>query len=578
MAITPSVVASRTTGVAPLYVFFDCTGTTSDQTSAPWRDIAYRWDFGDTEASWSYGLGRSKNRAFGVCAAHVFETAGTFTVKVQMKDGDATTTEEVEITVDDPDTVFSGTNTICFSTTGTFTGKPTGASEVTTSDFDVAINNNIASGKRLLFRRGETFTSSTEAQIDVAGPGIIGAFGSGAKPLIEMHNGRLFGFGVSGAIRTDWRIMDLELDGNSGASTICFGADHEFDRMLMFRCTCHHTSFVAEFSDFALSGGESLWDEMAFVECDWTNIVGTSGKYGIYFAAERYAVMGCSGNNNGGGEHVIRQAHGVKGVVSNNTLQNPAGSKHCLTLRPPPWGTGVGCIPANTFAQYIVVTQNRFANGNGWVVHIGPQNIDAGTDERIRRCIFEGNWWSGEGGTEQLFIRAADITALNNLFDVSNADGYTGIHVADPGDSPDPNNFVAYNNTFYGSAAGTDWLAIELSLGTGHIVKNNLGYAPNHTSPVVLSGTATASNNSSNAQADNTSPSFVSGTPVNPDDFAIQTGSYAKNAGGSVPVFSDFFGNLRDQGTIDIGMHEFGASEWLIASGSHPPKLTLAWD
>lgn len=47
--------------------------------------------------------------------------------------GHGSWSDSINLTIQNPDTVFSGTNTICFSTAGTFTGKPTGALEVTLS-------------------------------------------------------------------------------------------------------------------------------------------------------------------------------------------------------------------------------------------------------------------------------------------------------------------------------------------------------------------------------------------------------------------------------------------------------------
>jgi len=66
-----------------------------------------------------------------------------------------------------------------------------------------------------------------------------------------------------------------------------------------------------------------------------------------------------------------------------------------------------------------------------------------------------------------------------------------------------------------------------------------------------------ASNNSSTAQVGATSPSFVSGTPSVPANFALNAGSYAINFGASVPVFSDYFRNSRPQG----GGFDLGAAE-----------------
>ena len=105
--IALSLVASRVSGVAPLTVFFDATGTTAAGTPRPFHDLEYRWDFGDAgKGRWSTGSTTGdRNLATGPVAAHVFETPGTYTVNLT---ANAAKSSRV-ITVQDPDMVFSGT-------------------------------------------------------------------------------------------------------------------------------------------------------------------------------------------------------------------------------------------------------------------------------------------------------------------------------------------------------------------------------------------------------------------------------------------------------------------------------------
>ena len=82
--IALSLVSSRVSGVAPLAVFFDATGTTASSTPRPFHDLEYRWDFGDVgSGTWTTGSSAgvsSRNTATGPVAAHVFETPGTYTI------------------------------------------------------------------------------------------------------------------------------------------------------------------------------------------------------------------------------------------------------------------------------------------------------------------------------------------------------------------------------------------------------------------------------------------------------------------------------------------------------------------
>jgi chitodextrinase len=160
-SITPSIAPTRLSGVAPLAVSFDATGTTASSTSRPFHELEYRWDFGDPGGSpvsgttWNAGSRpglSSRNAATGPVAAHVFETPGNYTVVLNVFDGTNAASTSVNITVQDPNVVYAGTNTICFSTSGNFSGCPAGASTITTSNW-LTVRSSLATNRRLLLRR-----------------------------------------------------------------------------------------------------------------------------------------------------------------------------------------------------------------------------------------------------------------------------------------------------------------------------------------------------------------------------------------------------------------------------------------
>ncbi|MCP4346196.1 MAG: PKD domain-containing protein, partial [Desulfobacterales bacterium] len=140
-----ALTASRTSGVAPLGVFFE-TDLTS---SAAFSNTFYSWNFGDSSSGTWAETGTSKNIDTGPVSAHVFETPGEYTVTLTAKNNSGTIgAETVLITVENPETVYAGTNTVCISRSDSndFTGCPDNAEQVTMDDFD-DISSHISTGK-----------------------------------------------------------------------------------------------------------------------------------------------------------------------------------------------------------------------------------------------------------------------------------------------------------------------------------------------------------------------------------------------------------------------------------------------
>ncbi len=119
--ITVSLVPNRTSGVAPLAVFFDATDTKSTNTVRPFHELLYQWNFGDPNSGTWATSKKSKNTATGGVSAHVYEVPGTYTVSLVVTDADGNTaTESIVITVDDPNVVFGGEKQSVFPERATF--------------------------------------------------------------------------------------------------------------------------------------------------------------------------------------------------------------------------------------------------------------------------------------------------------------------------------------------------------------------------------------------------------------------------------------------------------------------------
>jgi hypothetical protein len=576
--ISASVSASRISGVAPLSVFFDASGTTSSGTSKPFHDLEYRWNFGDTSSgTWNVGsrTGASRNVARGPMASHVFETPGVYTVTMVATDGTNAPVNTVQITVSDPNTIFAA-NTICFSTSGTFTGCPAGAAQQTISDFAAAINSNQGTKKRLLFRRGETWTSAAAARISTNGPGIVGAFGSGASPkwIIATNNAALYLSYQSTAGIKDWRVMDIEMDGQN-RFTAGVNGDGGIDQVLLSRLNIHNVSNGIVMSASVLDyentdgnpahGGHTVWDQFAVIDTRVNTINGgipASGYIGAYISATRFTFMGNDFDSVNGGGHVLRTPYVGRGVVSNNYFARPHPDKHLWQFHAP-GQSQTGVTGGGRSTEKVMVSDNTFFGGSAvWAVFMGPQNTSV--DERIQNVIFERNYFiAGSGTNVALEMRGpvSLITVRNNIANLSapGTSGINGFETGDGGIGPVPTNISYYNNTIYGTGTG-QFNGIALGNAPTNItVKNNLAYAPNASAVNLLIGSGSsglnASNNTANASI-RTSPGFAtipSGNSLISSDFKIGSGSYAAVSGAATPVLSDFFQTNTSLIAPDIG-------------------------
>ena len=590
MTITASIVATRATGVAPLGVSFDATGTSSSNQSDSLRKIDYFWDFGDPAGSpvngttWAYGAFPGvalRNEAKGPIVAHMFENGGTFTVTLYAYDGTEWDSATTTITVDDPDTFYSGTNTHVVSNGTDFTGKPTGATEHASVTSWATVLGFLAQNRRVLLKRGDVFTFNATTSPNIDGPWTVGAWGSGAKPVIRAVGGNCVALSetaAGGNQNNDWRWMDLEIDPNGQTNIVVGqmpGAGTLVDQLTYLRI-----STTAQCQD-GIYGWESA--EHFIVDCS-IKVYGTSGTgYSVFWNTSgagnppmlNCAIMGCDlwqVNGNNANPHLIRIVHGQKIFIANNNLRGGESGSHVLKL------VGADFHTTNADdASEIMVSQNKFidiydgSNGPYEIVGLAPVNESG--NARIRRCIVDGNWFvSNAKYGRMIFISGEEMAIRNNLFDYSvrntGADNSCILLYRRNVNVANTDDILIYNNTLYSSdvTTGTHFRLVEMSSSpTNVIIRNNLLYTPSRTDTVLKDGTEgtgyAASNNTADADTDGVDPVFVGGGSA-PANFKIQTTSPYKGFGTSVPVFSDAFGVFRPQSTTwDAGMAEFDAGE-----------------
>jgi hypothetical protein len=594
--LTLSAGASRDTGVGPLAVFFDATATTHSNTLInPFHDIEYRWSFGDPgSGNWATGSrpGSTRNSATGPVAAHVYEPAlgagtQTFTINIAAFDGTNTATCQIQITVDDPNAIFAGAATICVSATGVpLPGDcpVAGATLVQQADFPTIISTLALAGRRVLLKGGDVFTGAATAVITNAGPGILGAYGVG-KPILRTtavaNFSTILRLAGSG---NDWRLVDLEFDGQSNIARQAINIDGSFSRLTMLRLNIHDIGGAIESAlQSAISPGH---DQIALVDSTIQRLNGgspNSNSHGILSAASRLSILGnlFDDSTAGNAEHMIRLQFVNLGIVGNNTIQQVKVGKEMLALRAPcssacPTGSGehfpgLGLDGVAATTQKVVLSDNFIKTNTFGGIKVGPVNPNDST--LIRDVLIERNYYQNvSGGGVAIAINGSEVTIRNELMDVTDNSsllGHTGIAIAGAtAGMAASSNIRIYNNTIFSNSTG-EFFGARFSAGTsGIIARNNIGYAPNATTTIqMFSDNATGtvlSNNSSNLQVSTVGP-FVNGSGLfnSTTDFALLGGSYPLNAGapnvgvGSVPVFSDFFRVIRPQGAgVDMGATE----------------------
>ncbi len=485
----PVINASRTSGVAPLSVFFDASSTTG-LTDGDFLQAHFSWDFGDTAGTWSHS-GRPMNEASGFVVSHVFENPGTYTVTVSVMDtGRQTATETVTVNVSDPDTVFAGANTHCASLSGDCTGAPSGAVCVDpsayaseTDYFDAQIAwLDAAPNRRLLLRKGETWNNCVIV-LSNAGPKYLGAFGDGANPRIVLaaQDELVFPFFLPGS---DIRIFDLDIDGSqllshgegNGVDDIgCQG-----DNILFGRVSIHNGTI----DDLHGSVG---WGNGGINNTIYQSEITNTGYFAIYVDGINSSILGCT-------VHQIRIATSFMdppAARNNYIAHNYIDASRQAPTTGIKWHSRRGVITDNI----IVAGTSRISSGDSGEDAWHPVNDNLGIVLVERNILMpSGNTHTDSGGrTNDDYISTGigignpNFVARNNL--IFNMDMAFDGHNMPWGHDPATNVHI-YNNSIYmgnrapGLNAGEgDFLHIVNLEGAASVsgwdIKNNIVYSVN---------------------------------------------------------------------------------------------------
>ena len=568
-----SIVTTRTSGVAPLAISFDASATTSLATDRPFHDLHYHWNYGDPGSGVWATSRKSKNEDSSPIGGHVYETPGVYTATLTVTDATGASSQAtVEITVEDPDVVFAGTNTICISTDGDFTGAPAGAAQVTSNNWST-IASSLGTGKRVLLKRGNTWVfDGNRINMNFAGPGILGAFGTGPKPVITYAadgTGWMFfmGNGNTPYQFGDFRFMDFEIQGR-GYNYSGFHGEGAFNNVTILRVDASEMGVFMNLSPAILRyynndnrPGHQLWEGIAVVETKFEKVVGDGGEFNgrhiAYIGMGRSLFMGNIWNDSERGEHVLRVPFAQRLTIAHNQLTNSRAAKHLIKLH----GGDVSDIPGQPVppgenqTKLITISDNYFSSRLGdWFVSVGPQNNSSA--EVTLDVIVERNEVVFGGDSNIAFhMASSSSTVRNNTVIMTGATGSGTIATIDRrGIEPPPANNQVYNNSGYSGNDQSFTLVSVVASATNTVVRNNLGRSLG-ASKTLVNGGGTNLVASNNVITD--TPGWVVADPTAAHHFDLVSGSPAIGAGYPVPLLADFEGEPRQPSAgISLGAFE----------------------
>jgi hypothetical protein len=527
-------------------------------------------------------------------AAHLYRTSGSdasYTTTVTATDGTNTASCNLGVTAYDPNGAngFPGAATTCVSSSGTpVAGSgdcPVGAAVLSTSSVQTALANAYGSGKRLLFKCGDTFTGDSGGNNNMNGvKAAVGAYGGcqdtqTGRPILKNTGGNaLLQFsGTSGNVM----ISDLDCEGAGiGGANLIGGCIQETDApQIAYQVTIYNVLANAEVESYAYRA----CSQCGFVQSAMTGMGNSTSNtwIGTWINVDAYSHYPWTGNtfnNNyyqavigshfdGGTTYARNNAETVRifscqyCYVANSDFEN-AGPGYAQ-LKMHDGGTGPTWI--GQYTQYVEIGDNYFAGLSGAnAVEIAPQaDID---DERLRYIVIDRNvWWQSQATSgRQLLVSGQYISVRDNAFYLG-ADSSSGLQVCQRGIEPAPQYVEGYNNSFYAASGSYSGAAITIasncdagSIDTANsYFQNNLGYFPGNqggTISIVQNGSGSGNVISNNTSSTLLNPAWTdsSGTFKRISDWK-PTANYS--GGISVPVYFDALG-LSWLSTWDLGAVE----------------------
>lgn len=582
--INVQVSCNRLSGASPLTVFCNASSSTATDVDTPIHNLQYTWSFGDAgSGSWGdqdtgsagSGANLSRNAAFGPFVAHVFETAdgtGTtnFTMTLSVTDGTNTnTTWTQQISVQAGDAAWPTTATICAYNTALGAGCPADADELVTSSWPAVVAAANAGNVRVLLKGGDVFTGAAGNNLS-ASTGMIGSYGTGKGIIRSTGNGVMLTVGSASSTVSDFRLVDLEFDGQSttGRAAISASSSYTLSQLTMLRLNIHD---IGGGINTAVGAATVVTPtQLALVDSTVQTIISASPGHGWLVGANQLAIMGNLLDNSTAGEHLIRVQYAQGAFINHTTISRSQAASEMVAIRSPEPNQFPATGTNNT--QLVVFSDNLVETNTQTAIQPNTAGSLDNSASTLSNIIIERNWFNSVVTGSQRktcgFIRANQVSYRNNLCQNTNGTVSVMLEVygQTAGGAAGSTDVWVYNNTGISNATNAfTTVLLGTTLPTNIYIQNNLNYAPNASSSsvapstVTVGGTFTHTNNSTGSTGVNlgdqirlTDPDLVAFPPTTIAEYALQGSSYAIDAGVAVPVFQDFNGAART-GTYDMG-------------------------
>jgi hypothetical protein len=215
---------------------------------------------------------------------------------IRRSDGARATSPRVRITVGDPNAVFTSAQTWIVAGDGNYTGAPANAGQFTTLQAAWnAVNAANPTRARILCKRGTSVGgfSTTNQQNTAVQTILVGAWGSGNRPITGGINTNMQTVFPAGGLDRDWRFVDLQPTGDYNDAT---GAGSRFTAFLM--TNENNVSFTFANIRCDRNGGlgfqhfiDGRFAKIAVSNCE---VIGSAaGASGLFSDCVHVAIIGC---------------------------------------------------------------------------------------------------------------------------------------------------------------------------------------------------------------------------------------------------------------------------------------------